>query len=123
MLSKNTVLMTRKAIESSYDSAADIFEKTKVINSSITKFKETKVHSDIKCRLSYNSIGATANGEANATVTQIIKLFMAPEVEVKPGSVIHVNSMGITKAYKCSGKPAVYPTHQEIVLDILENKA
>ena len=31
MLSKNTVLMTRKAIESSYDSAADIFEKTKVI--------------------------------------------------------------------------------------------
>ena len=115
MLSKNTVLMTRKAIESSYDSTADIFEKTKVINSSITKFKETKVHSDIKCRLSYNSIGATANGEANATVTQIIKLFMAP--------VIDVNSMGITKAYKCSGKPAVYPTHQEIVLDILENKA
>ena len=110
MLSKNTVLMTRKAIESSYDSTADIFEKTKVLNSSITKFKETKVHSDIKCRLSYNSIGATANGEANA-------------IEVKPGSVIHVNSMGITKAYRCSGKPAVYPTHQEIVLDILESKA
>lgn len=40
---------------------------------------------------------------------RLLSFLWPHEIEVKPGSVIHVNSMGITKAYKCSGKPAVYP--------------
>ena len=98
MLSKNTVLRTRKAIEMSYDFRADIFEKKKVVVSSVTNFEDSDV-------------------------TQVIKLFMAPEINVKPGSKILVKGVGGVVAYKSSGRPAVYPTHQEILLDLVEDKA
>lgn len=123
MLSKNTVLRTRKAIEMSYDFRADIFEKKKVVVSSETNFEEVMVQSDVCCRLSYSNISSNSENEADSDVTQVIKLFMAPEINVKPGSKILVKGVGGVVAYKSSGRPAVYPTHQEILLDLVEDKA
>jgi len=34
-----------------------------------------------------------------------------------------VKGVGGVVAYKSSGRPAVYPTHQEILLDLVEDKA
>ena len=45
------------------------------------------------------------------------------EINVKPGSKILVKGVGGVVAYKSSGRPAVYPTHQEILLDLVEDKA
>ena len=120
MLSKNTVLRTRKAIEMSYDFRADIFEKKKVVVSSVTNFEEVMVQSDVCCRLSYSNISSNSENEADSDVTQVI---MAPEINVKPGSKILVKGVGGVVAYKSSGRPAVYPTHQEILLDLVEDKA
>ena len=36
---------------------------------------------------------------------------------------ILVKGVGGVVAYKSSGRPAVYPTHQEILLDLVEDKA
>ena len=119
MLSKNTVLRTRKAIEIPYDFRADIFEKKKVVVSSVTNFKEVMVQSDVCC----SNISSNSENEADSDVTQVIKLFMAPEINVKPGSKILVKGVGGVVAYKSSGRPAVYPTHQEILLDLVEDKA
>ena len=66
MLSKNTVLRTRKAIEMSYDFRADIFEKKKVVVSSVTNFKEVMVQSDVCCRLSYSNISSNSENEADS---------------------------------------------------------
>ena len=108
MLSKNTVLRTRKAIEMSYDFRADIFEKKKVVVSSVTNFEEVMVQSDVCCRLSYSNISSNSEKEADSDVTQVIIL---------------VKGVGGVVAYKSSGRPAVYPTHQEILLDLVEDKA
>lgn len=53
-----------------------------------------------------------------AKTSQIIKLFMSPEIEIKPGAKITVTQAGVTETYECSGTPAVYETHQEIILKL-----
>lgn len=82
----------------------------------ITKQKEDTVVSNEPCRLSYKDI---RNGDQTDTVnniTTIIKLFLDPSINVKAGSTIVVTQEGRTRTYKASGNPAVYRTHQEIVL-------
>lgn len=48
---------------------------------------------------------------------------MAPEVEVSPGSRITIIQNGRTEVYAQSGQPAVYATHQEIILKLWEDWA
>lgn len=61
--------------------------------------------------------------ESVAKTSQIIKLFMSPEIEIKPGAKITVTQAGVTETYECSGTPAVYETHQEIILKLAERYA
>lgn len=93
-------------------------EKTKLMES-----EETVVLEDQPCKLSYEQITQAVQGDV-ASISQVIKIFLAPEVEIKEGSKITViTKAGITADYKQSGIPAVYPTHQEIVLEAFERRA
>ena len=49
-----------------------------------------------------------------------MKLFISPDVLIKAGSKIIVTQHGRTTEYSNSGVPAVYPTHQEIMLTLFE---
>ena len=51
------------------------------------------------------------------------KLFISPEVEIKPGSKIVVTQNGVTTEFSNSGKPAIYTNHQEIMLKLFEDYA
>jgi hypothetical protein len=53
----------------------------------------------------------------------VTKLFLAPEIVVKPGSKLKVTQAGRTECYVRSGEPAVYGSHQEIVLELWKEKA
>jgi len=65
-----------------------------------------------------------AEGTDTATaITQITKLFLASEVTIVPGSKIVVIHEGITGEYQRSGIPAVFPSHQEIMLTAFEGWA
>ncbi|HDF5622307.1 TPA: hypothetical protein PC346_003842, partial [Clostridioides difficile] len=56
--------------------------------------------------------------------TQTIKLFISPNIEVKAGSkLIITNQNNVTKEYVRSGESAIYPNHQEVILELLEDKA
>lgn len=81
-----------------------------------TEFVEMMLHAAIPCHLSYKSVDSTGKDEDVATVQQVVKLFLAPEVSVPEGSKIVVTHRGVTSIYKQSGKPAVYPSRQEIGL-------
>lgn len=70
---------------------------------------------DIPCRVSYGGASIGENGLL-ASSTQSVKLFLAPDVYVTTGSRILVTREGRTSAYRASTKPALYPTHQEILL-------
>ena len=70
------------------------------------------------CKLSFEKLAAVVQTETAAIASQGIKLFLAPEIMVKSGSKIIVTQDGVTSEYSTSSQPAVYCTHQEIVLEL-----
>jgi len=110
----------RKAIENTYDYTCDVIEQIKSKNpvTKVTEHTEETVLKDKPCRLSYKTITNTSQAEPQNVVTQVVKLFIAPELQIKQGSKIIVKKEKFIKEYENSGEPAVYDTHQEIVLNL-----
>lgn len=77
---------------------------------------------DQPCKLSFETL-TSSTGDPVATVSQSVKLFISPDVVIKAGSKIIVTQHGRTTEYSNSGVPAVYPTHQEIMLTLFEGWA
>lgn len=112
----------RRELEKQYIGTADIYEMQATTDpvTHITSNQPTLVLEDEPCKLSYKAINPTDSSEAAEAVKQQIKLFISPNIEVKPGSKITVTQNGTSSDYEKSGKPAVYPTHQEIILKSFE---
>ena len=121
MLSENQVVAVRKAIEMTYTGRCTITEhqKVKKANKS-TGFEDKVVLEDQPCRLSFEKVTSNSQGETAATVVQIIKVILAPEIKIKPGSKLTITQNGVTTEYSSSGEPAIYNTHQEIVLELFK---
>ena len=115
MLSKNQVVRVRKAIETMYDSKCTVIvhEEYERENGS-TGFQDVTVLEDEPCHVQYSSVKAAEQGAVMATVSQEIRLFISPDVEIPAGSKIVADSVNYTH----SGVVAKYPTHQEIVLTL-----
>ena len=113
----------RKAIESQYEHTCTIkvFKPIKDPASKQTKNQEKVLLENQPCRLSYQNVKSANQSEANATVQQVIKLFIAPEIIIKEGSRIFIEHEGRTTEFKHSGKPAIYSSHQEIILELIGN--
>lgn len=123
MLSKNAVVKVRKAIESGYIGTFTVTEHQKVTKPNhTTGFSDVDVLIDQPCRLSFSSSPSTSDGDI-AEIKQTVKLFFAPEIDVKEGSKITVTQNDVTTAYKQSGKTAVYSTHKEILLELFKGWA
>ena len=116
-----TQKMARKAIESTYVGVCTIMERRDVRDeeTKITrKNEEVAVVEDQPCRLSFEKLHAVVQTETVAKQTQGTKLFIAPEIAVRPGSKIIVQQNGVTTQYIASGMPAVYFSHAEIMLEL-----
>lgn len=115
MLSENQILKVRKAFETMYDSKCTVVvhEEYEKSNGS-TGFRDVTILEDEPCHLKYNSVSDAVQGDAVATVSQEIRLFLTPDAEILAGSKITVNSVNYTH----SGVVAKYATHQEIVLKL-----
>lgn len=126
MFQKNKMVKkARKVLESLYNGTCKIteYQKVKLPNKS-TGFKEVVVLEDIPCRLSFNTVTNTNQTEVGASaVIQSTKVFIAPEIKVKPGSKLTITQNDVTTEYKSSGQPAIYTTHQEIELELFERWA
>ena len=122
MLSKNQVVKARKAIESLYDGTCTITEYKKVqkANKSMA-FKEVVVLNEQPCKLSFQTTNSTSQTETGASaLTQTVKVFLAPEIKVKPGSKLTITQNQVVTDYTNSGEPAYYRTHQEIMLELFK---
>ena len=116
----------RKAIESTYSGVCTIIERRDVRDekTKITrKNEEVPVVENQPCKLSFEKLNAVVQTGTAAKQTQGTKLFIAPEIKVKPGSKIVVEQNGVTTAYSASGVPAVYLSHAEIMLELFEGWA
>ena len=114
----------RQAIESRYNGICTVYEYMSVKDevTKLTEQKEVATLENQPCKLSYEKINATdTNGAAIQSMGT--KLFISPEVEIKPGSKVVVTQNGVTTEFSNSGKPAIYTNHQEIMLKLFENYA
>ncbi|MEH7342751.1 hypothetical protein V7122_02505 [Bacillus sp. JJ1532] len=115
----------RKAIESQYHGICTVKEYQSVKDpiTHITSKKEVVVLENQLCKLSFEKQTAATNTSAPAVIAQSTKLFVAPEIEIKPGSKIIVTQNSRTTEYSRSGEPAVYTNHQEIMLELFRGYA
>lgn len=116
----------RKAIESTYSGVCTIIERRDVRDekTKITrKSEEVPVIENQPCKLSFEKLNAVVQTDTAAKLTQGTKLFIAPEIKIKPGSKIIVEQNGITTEYSASGEPAVYFSHSEYMLELFEGWA
>jgi len=116
--------MVRRAIESQYDGVCTVCEHTKVKKSNgSTGFSDVVAFENVPCRLSYAKIKPTTQISGAFALMQSIKVFLAPEIPIKPGSKMSITQNGRTIDYKNTGKPAIYESHQEINLELFEGWA
>lgn len=110
----------REIIEASYDGSCNVYERQqyKDPETRVTSSNEVLVFGSEPCHVSYSSspVAALENGAAKAS--QEIKLFLKPEIEIRPGSRIAVTQAGRAACYSQSGRPVVYSSHQEILLEL-----
>jgi len=112
----------RKAIERLYIGTCTISEYQPVTDpvSKITKHQPVEVLTDQPCKLSFERINSINESETAAVVTQGVKLFIAPEVIIKPGSRITVTQNGATTDYQNSGEPALFSSHQQVMMELFK---
>lgn len=112
----------KKAVESLYHGKCNIYEYQNVRDgrTKLAGSQPVMVLEGQPCRLSFGTPKAAGKPDPAAAVTQEVKLVVSPEVQVRPGSKITVTQDGITADYTCSGVPAVYLSHQEIMLELFE---
>lgn len=119
-------MAARKAIESTYCDKATVRQYGKVIDEKSRLVKPNgcvAVLENVPCRLSFENITQAVQTESKAKISQAVKLFIPPDVTIRPGSKITVMHGGMTTDYAFSGFPAVYATHQEIMLELWEERA
>ena len=115
----------RKAQEQLYDGVCTVTEHRKVKDekTKLSGMEDVIVLEGQPCRISFSKVSQSIQGESSANISQSIKLFISPDVTIQPGSKITVTQNGVTTVYKSSGVPAVYATHQEIMLELYEECA
>ena len=118
------ILLTRKAIESTYEGLCTIYEYIEIedpdTGETIVSPEPVPVHENIPCKLSKKTISSADGGEVANTIKYEPVLFINPDIEIKAGSNIVVTQHGITREYIRSGEPFVYDTHQEIALQRID---
>lgn len=122
---KNAQVRARKYIEATYFGLMTITEMQKVTDevTKLTKDEEMIVQSNIPCKLSFESIQSAFQSATAASISQGVKIFCSPDITVKAGSKLTITQDNVTTVYTKSGVSAVYPTHQEITVELFEEYA
>lgn len=124
MFPTNAMVKARKALETLYDGRCTITEHQKIKNpNKSTGFAEVVVLENEPCRLSFHTTTNANQTETAASITQVTKVFISPEITIKPGSKLTITQNGVTNDYELSGQHAMYSTHQEIVVVLFKGWA
>lgn len=114
----------RRDIEKLYMDTCTVMEKRHVKDpdTGITSMQDVTVHKGVPCKLSHKKMAYSEGGIASV-LSLTSSLIINPDIVIKPGSRILVTRNGITTAYKNSGEPGRYVTHQEIMLELADKYA
>lgn len=104
-------------LETTYKDLVTIKEQREVERpNGSTTFDEVTVAEDVPCRLSFTRVSNAEQGNGVAAVSTVVKLFISPDVAIRPGSKLEVTHQSKNDTFGLSGEPALYETHQEYVL-------
>ena len=101
-------------------------------DTNVTGFQEVLLLEDLPCKLSFETSRHRANECADAdenhaaALSQVVKLFLSPDVEIPPGCKIVVKRFRQPEqihTFARSGVAAVFSDHQEIPLSLWERWA
>ncbi len=84
---------------------------------------EVLAAADVPCHLSFISAGAAMNEGKGSRVEAVAKLFLPPELVVKPGSRVRVWQQEREYCFVCSSLALGYCWHQEIELCLADKWA
>lgn len=117
--------IVRAALEQTYIGRMTMYEMVNILNedTKVTEQINEVVAENLPCRVSYKTISTSLAQEGAYKATQEIKLFCAPEIKISEGSTLVITQNGVTNTYEKSGTPAVYSSHQEIILSLAEEWA
>lgn len=112
----------RNAIEQLYEDTCTVIEYQSLKDpiSKVTKKQEVTVLTDQPCKLSFSSTDTTESKNNVATVSQVVKLFVSPDVTIKAGSKLVVIHDDVEHVYKSSSEPSTFFTHNEISLELFK---
>lgn len=98
-LSNEEILKARQVIQKMYDCKCNIVEHQAIKNNinKRTEYQEIIVLENQPCRISYKTITNTNETENESNVTQIVKLFLAPEIQIKSRFKNNSNKRRINK--------------------------
>lgn len=115
----------RKVIEATYTDRCTVTEHRKVIDkeTKLAGWENVEILKNQPCRISFQAVKSTQDEGAAEAMVQSVKLFLPPDITIKEGSKITVTREGREFVYVSSGVPALYPTHQEIMLELFKGWA
>ena len=108
----------REIAETQYQDSCTVIEQNKK-----NEQMEEIVLENQPCKLTYRNLTSSKESTTTNEVIQEILLFIAPEVDIKPGSKLEITHKGKVETFKNSGKPNILDTHQEIILEIFKGWA
>ena len=116
------LINARPNIERMYRGFLTVYEWSSVTDpiTHVTSEVETAIVVDQPCLLSNTSTAPTTSSEGVPSVSKTTKIFVAHDIHIKEGSKLVVTQDGVTNTYERSGVPAMYPTHQEVTVNLLE---
>lgn len=115
----------RQVIEQLYEDTCTIYEEQEVTDedTNITSTDTVAMIENQPCKISFENLNSTSDSGNVAEQKIAVKLFLAPEIDVKPGSTIEITHNGETVKYSNSGVAGKFYTHQEINLELAERWA
>ena len=116
----------KRVIASFYTDTCNVYE-TMVEAGDFTRFEKIKRYENIPCRISAkNYLFGESAGSKNSDTLKIskrVKIFLPPEYEVLPGSMLEISHLGKNVVYGKSGEMTFYPSHNEVMVEIVKDYA
>ena len=98
-----------------YDSVCNIKRyETKRLESGISTKELKEVHSQIKCRISYESDSANEESETLYEINRRIKVFLPIETDITSGDILVITWYGKSEKFEAASKGKAYRTHLEV---------
>ncbi len=116
----------KKVLIPFYTDRCNVYEKC-VKEGNFTGFEMKILYENAPCRMSAKSYlfgeNAGSRGDNVLKISKKIKLFFPPDYKIKPGCRIEVTHMGECTVFGKSGEMNLYPTHNEVMVEIEKDYA